>query len=612
MVADMRNWLRLRHCYAALALLAALPAGAGELVHEQLVALAQEVTFASAAQYPMLATALGIPGHDAQLDAPSEAARAAYLARLQQWQQQLRAISEDFTAGTLLTDRDDAALLAADLTRRLNDLLVYESDRKDFGGGSNGAGGVVAGANGVLNAVFAQFEHMPVIGQEGATAADQVRAWADITTRLSRAPAYIEAFNKLVTKPCHRLGVIRSQELAGAPEFFNGALTEAARAQLGAKSREFARFERARDSALAAMAATRAYIDAHVASWPENYAMGREAYDRMLRDEQLLPFNGSDIERMGRDELAHGWAEEAWLTALARHQGVAFGPQTGGGLAPGGPALIDYYRERIAELTQFMVEHEVVTVPDWLGTVGVTETPHFLLPVLPGANMNPPRKFSASNSSTYYIAPVASLAESAARLDMNQDFDHDRIMSTGAHEVMPGHYLQESIAKRHPNFIRKVQDSVVFVEGWAFYGEEMLVRLGLYGDRLDGRLFTARWERVRGARAIVDPKLASGEWSYEQAVDFYATQGGFTHAAAAAQVADIAATPGYYFAYTAGRAQIQDLYAAYFLKLGERGSLRDFHDRLLSYGATPLAIVGPELLADLDKPAAAVRAAANY
>ncbi len=83
------------------------------------------------------------------------------------------------------------------------------------------------------------------------------------------------------------------------------------------------------------MAATRAYIDAHVAAWPENYAMGREAYDRMLRDEQLLPFNASDIERMGRDELAHGWAEEAWLTSLARQQGVAFGAPSGGGTGAG-------------------------------------------------------------------------------------------------------------------------------------------------------------------------------------------------------------------------------------------------------------------------------------
>jgi uncharacterized protein (DUF885 family) len=48
------------------------------------------------------------------------------------------------------------------------------------------------------------------------------------------------------------------------------------------------------------------------------------------------------------------------------------------------------------------------------------------------------------------------------------------------------------------------------------------------------------------------------------------------------------------------------------LRMGERGSLRDFHDRLLSYGSVPFAVLGPELLADLDKPASVVRAAANY
>jgi uncharacterized protein (DUF885 family) len=140
----------------------------------------------------------------------------------------------------------------------------------------------------------------------------------------------------------------------------------------------------------------------------------------------------------------------------------------------------------------------------------------------------------------------------------------------------------------------------------------MFVRLGLYGSRLDGRLMTATWERVRGARAIVDPKLASGEWSYEQAVDFFATETGFSKEQAQASVASIAEGPGYFIAYSVGRLQIENLLADYMRRMGTRGSLRDFHDRLLSYGTTPLAIVGPELLADLDKPASAVRAAANY
>ena len=115
---------------------------------------------------------------------------------------------------------------------------------------------------------------------------------------------------------------------------------------------------------------------------------------------------------------------------------------------------------------------------------------------------------------------------------------------------------------------------------------------------------------MRGARAIVDPKLASGEWSYEQAADFYAQESGFTRKAAGAAAAAIATNPGYFIAYTVGRWQIQQLLSAYLQKTD--GTLHDFHDRLLSYGCTPLSVVGPELLADLDKPATTVRAAANY
>jgi uncharacterized protein (DUF885 family) len=274
--------------------------------------------------------------------------------------------------------------------------------------------------------------------------------------------------------------------------------------------------------------------------------------------------------------------------------------------------LIGYYQERIAELKEFVKSHDVVTIPGWLGSMEVVETPSFLQPVSPGASMNPPLLFSHATTGYYYITPPKSLAEAAARLDMNEDFDRDRILSTAAHEAMPGHFMQLSIAKRHADFIRRIQGTSVFAEGWAYYGEEMFVRLGLYGDHLDGRLFTARWERVRGARAVLDAKLATGEWSTKQAVDFFVAQTAFTPEAAQAAVDNLALNPGYGMTYTVGRLQIEALLAEYLLRTGNHGSLHDFHDRLLSYGTTPLAIVRQELLADLDKPVSAVRAAANY
>jgi uncharacterized protein (DUF885 family) len=576
----------------------ALPsAAAPRTATEQLQALAQKITFDWAKSHPLTATSVGLSDEDGQLDTPSAAENARDLATIQGWESELAAIPLD---GASLVDVDDAKVLRAQLVGYERQYTVYKTYEKDPSGPS------VA----IIGAIYTQFLHLPIAGTAGATDADVATAWQKIVARLAGAPAYIAAGNALVIHPGHLYGVTGAEQLAGAPDLFGGPLTDAAKAQMPAD--RFAEFAKARDAALAAIAQTKNYIDAHAASWPENYAMGRAAYDAMLRDEELLPFNSDDIERMGHDELAHGSAVQAWMEDLAAERGTPIGAETGGGLAPGGAPLIDYYRARIAQLRDFVAQHHVVDVPAWLGEIDVIETPKFLQPVSPGASMNPPLLFSKATTGFYFITPPTSLEEAAKNLDANQDFDRDRILSTGAHEAMPGHFLQLSIARRHPDFVRKIQNSAEFEEGWAYYGEEMFAQLGLYGDDLDARYFTAQWERVRGARAIVDPELASGDWSFDQAVQFFAHETGFTPDQAKEAISAIALGPGYVISYTAGRAQIEELLSDYRAKAGAAASLNDFHDRLLCYGSTPLSIVGPELLADLSKPLAEVRAGAGY
>lgn len=581
----------------ALFALCALPAAPATASTERLQKLAQSITFDWAKSHPLVATSLGLSDEDGQLDTPSEAENARDLAMIRRWESELASIPLD---GASLVDVDDAKLLHAQLAGMERQYLIYKTYQKDPS----------APSLAIVGAIYVQFLHLPIAGSAGATQSDVTSAWQKIIERLDGAAAYIAAGNALVTNPGHLFGVTGAEQLAGAPSFLSGPLTDAAKAQLPAD--RFVAFIKGRDRTLAAMEQTKKYIDQHVASWPENYAIGRAAYDAMLRDEQLLPFNSEDIERMARDELAHGWAVQSWMEELARERGTPIGPESGGGLAPGGTALIEYYRARIAQLREFVAQHHVVDVPAWLGEIDIVETPKFLQPVSPGASMFSPLLFSKGTTGFYFITPPISLAEAAKNLDANQDFDRDRILSTAAHEAMPGHFLQLSIARRHPDFVRKIQGSGEFVEGWAFYGEELLVQLGLFGDDLDARYFTAQWERVRGARAIVDPELASGAWSVQQAVEFFAHQTGFSVQQAKAAVAGIALGPGGVIAYTAGRAELEGLLAEYRSKAGAGASLRDFHDRLLCYGSTPISVLGPELLADLKKPLAEVRAGARY
>ena len=577
--------------------IAAPLAASNDATYGAIQTLAREITFTWAKMHPLDATSLGLSDEDGKLETPSLAANARDLAAIEGWKRALTAIP---LASATLVDRDDARLLHAELVQYERDLTQTKRFEKD----------PAAPGRDVTDAIFVQFQQLPIVGRDGATAADATLAWSKIVSRLVAAPAYIKAAEALVTHPGHLYGVVGSESLAGVPDFLGGALTAAAKTQVSPEM--FAAFVAGRDATVAAISHEKREIDAHVASWPENYVMGRGAYDAMLRDEQLLPFTSVDVERMAHDELAHGWAVQTWVEDRALAAKTPIGPLSGGGLAPGGPALINYYRDRIAQLTSFVATQKVVDVPAWLGSVDVVETPKFQQPTSPGASMRSPLLFSKNSTGYYFITPPASLEDAAKRLDANEDFDRDRILSTGAHEAMPGHFMQGSIARRHPDFVRKTQESGVFAEGWAFYGEELFVQLGLYGDNLDARYYTAQWERVRGARAIVDPELASGAMSYDTAVDFFEKQTGFTHAASKAAVAGIALYPGYVISYTVGRYQLQALLAEYRERMGASGTLHDFHTRLLSYGTTPFAIVAPELLADLGRPLAEVRASANY
>jgi hypothetical protein len=219
----------------ALVILSPLRSYGSATAHERLVALAQDMVYTSAGLYPLQATALGIPGHDGDLETPSEGYRAGFIERLNKWQRELREITTEFDSATSLVDRDDAKLLSAQLDAQLNSLLIYQFDRKDYS----------APGNNVVQALFTQFQHLPVVGRDGATSASLRKAWSDIISRLSKTPAYLMAAQHLVTTPGHLFGEVGSKQLAGAPEFLKGALSDAAKNQLASDSGALARFVKA-------------------------------------------------------------------------------------------------------------------------------------------------------------------------------------------------------------------------------------------------------------------------------------------------------------------------------------------------------------------------------
>ena len=126
---------------------------------------------------------------------------------------------------------DDAKLIHAQLIGYERQYLVYKTYEKD----------PIRAIMAIMNAIYTQFLHLPIAGTAGATEADVAAAWQKIIDAAAGAPAYIAAGNAFVTHPGHLYGVTGAEQLAGAPSFFGGPLTDAAKQQLPAD--RFAAFD---------------------------------------------------------------------------------------------------------------------------------------------------------------------------------------------------------------------------------------------------------------------------------------------------------------------------------------------------------------------------------
>ena len=160
------------------------------------------------------------------------------------------------------------------------------------------------------------------------------------------------------------------------------------------------------------------------------------------------------------------------------------------------------------------------------------------------------------------------------------------------HEGLPGHHLQISLAQEQtgiPEF-RRFEMYTAFVEGWAFYSEQLGKDVGFYQDPYSeyGMLENQMW---RAVRLVVDTGVHSKHWTREQMVQYFHDHTAMDDITIQEEVDRYIAWPGQALAYDIGRLKIIQLRAEAQKALGKNFDLRAFHDEVLDAGALPLDIL---------------------
>lgn len=207
--------------------------------------------------------------------------------------------------------------------------------------------------------------------------------------------------------------------------------------------------------------------------------------------------------------------------------------------------------------------------------------------------MNPPGTFDKDPSGFYFVPDYDPKNNSFFAAQARK-----AVMPVLAHEGIPGHFMQFSVAYHNPDFIRHVQGDGVFAEGWAFYTEEMLMRAGLYDNDPAARDAVIHLMRHRATRIGVDVGLASGAMTLPQAITYFQANAGIDQATAQGEGTRFAMGPGQAIDYLTGKTQIETLLGMVRDRQGEAFNLRQFHDKLLSYGTIPYGMIMWEWLGD--------------
>ncbi len=175
------------------------------------------------------------------------------------------------------------------------------------------------------------------------------------------------------------------------------------------------------------------------------------------------------------------------------------------------------------------------------------------------------------------------------KLDMRPRYEMEALT---LHEGVPGHHLQIARAQEQqhlPDFRRNAGYNA-YTEGWGLYAESLGTEMGFYTDPYS-RFGQLTYEMWRACRLVVDTGMHQLGWSRQRAIDYVSGNTAKTEQDIAVEVDRYIVWPGQALSYKIGELKIRELRTLAERSLGERFSIRTFHNALLDDGPLPLALL---------------------
>ncbi|MGI4716941.1 MAG: DUF885 domain-containing protein [Janthinobacterium lividum] len=245
-------------------------------------------------------------------------------------------------------------------------------------------------------------------------------------------------------------------------------------------------------------------------------------------------------------------------------------------------------RRQIPALHKFVTEKNLLTL-DADKPLEVRETPMYQRGVA-GASIDAPGPYRPKDKTYYNVTPLDGLSAEQAESSL-REYNEWILQILNIHEAIPGHYAQLVYANRSPSLVKSLFGNGAMVEGWAVYGERMMLENG-YGDNAPEMwLMYSKWNLRSVTNTILDYGVHVLGMRQAEAIDLLTRQAFQTRQEADEKWRRVQLTSVQLTSYYSGYEQIMELRERRKQQLGDRFDLKEFHDQFLGYGNAPVKMI---------------------
>jgi uncharacterized protein (DUF885 family) len=554
---------------------------------QALAALAEQYFDQSFFKYtPTNGTLAGFHQYDTQLEDYTRAGVDAQIETLRAFEKKFAA----FPASMLdVTNQDDLNLLLSNIRGQLLALETIRQWEKNPDNYSSG----------VSNSIFSLME------RKFAPPDERLKS---VIARERQIPAVFAAARENLKNPPHVYTEIALQQIPDIISFFQNDVPAAFKDATDSTIK--AEFAQSNAAVIAALHDYEKWMKTDLLPRSNgDFRIGADTFSKKLLYDEMVDTPLDRLLEIGYADLHKNQAE---FERVAKEIDPAKTPKEVladlAAIHPAPDHLLKAFNDQFNGLIKFIREKKIVTIPSEVQPT-LEETPPFMRATT-FASMDTPGPFETHSTTAYFNVTLPEKNLTPGQLaDYMSAFNIGTIVSTSVHEAYPGHYVQFLWLPQAPGKVRKLLGASSNAEGWAHYCEQMMLDQG-YGQPGIGakdareakliRLGQLQDALLRNARFIVGIKMHTGQMTFDQAVDFFATEGYQSRSTGTIEAKRGTADPTYLY-YTLGKLQIMKLRADMEKKQGAAFSLEQFHDDFLKEGFPPIKIVRREMMGN-DSP----------